>query len=115
MLNQPRLLVLAVSLSFCACSSKGTEDRNTAKLAWPPGVKDAYVQHCAASVVSQGIPEVDANSSCQCFADELEREFGLGDYEAMRQAEPDSLGDHYDRRLYEVVKSCPFILPARTN
>ena len=101
------------SLKFAPPQPSRAED--TTRLAWPPGVKETYIERCAASIVSQGMQAVNANPYCRCFADSLEAEFGISEYEAMMQAQPDSLGDQDDRRLYRVFTSCRSHLPINPN
>ncbi len=101
------------SLKFAPPQQSRAED--TTRLAWPRGVKEAYIERCAASMVSQGLPTVNANPYCRCLADGLEAEFGISEYEAMMQAQPDPQGDQNDRRLYRVLTSCSSHLPINPN
>ena len=73
---------------------------------WPEGAKKSYVDRCTQSMQSQGLPGSKARSYCTCFADGMESEFGMREYDAMMQAQPNPNGTPVDRRLYEVASAC---------
>ena len=83
----------------------------TARTLWPEGVKLAYVERCAESMASQGLPLKTAKSYCSCIADGMSNEFGMEEYNQMMKAEPRPNGSAYDRRLYKVFSACSAILP----
>lgn len=82
-----------------------------ARTIWPEGVKLSYVERCAESMSSQGLPPKTAKSYCSCIADGMSNEFGMEDYNQMMKAEPKSNGSVHDRRLYKVFSACSSILP----
>lgn len=80
---------------------------------WPADAKKAYVDRCAMSMSSQGLPDKTAQKYCQCFADGMESEFGKSEYDQMMKAQPNPQGDEFDRRLYNLLMSCSQYLPGR--
>jgi hypothetical protein len=78
---------------------------------WPEGVKASYVDRCAESMSSQGLPQKTGKPYCSCIADGMSREFGKEEYSQMMKAEPNPKGNPYDRRLYKVFSACSHILP----
>lgn len=83
----------------------------SAQTPWPEGVKQSYVERCAESMLSQGLPPKTAKPYCSCIADGMSKEFGKEDYNQMMKAEPNPKGTPYDRRLYKLFSACSSILP----
>lgn len=78
---------------------------------WPKGAKLAYVDRCAASMNSQGLPMKNAKGYCACVSNGMEAEFGMKEYDQMMKANPNPGGNDYDRRLYTVLMACKDHLP----
>src|SRR5712664_3057200 len=78
---------------------------------WPEGVKRSYVDRCAESMSSQGLPPKTAKPYCSCIADGMSKEFGKEEYNQMMKAEPNPKGTPYDLRLHRVFSACSSILP----
>ena len=83
----------------------------SAQTSWPESVKRSYVERCAESISSQGLPPKIAKAYCSCIADGMSKEFGKEEYNQMMKAEPDPKGTPYDQRLYKVFSACSSILP----
>jgi len=73
---------------------------------WPESAKRLYIDRCAQSMQSQGLPSSKARPYCTCIANGMELEFGMREYDAMMRAQPNPNGTSADRRLYEVVSLC---------
>jgi len=99
-----RLITLAFVLLMAASLA-------TAQTPWPESAKLAYVERCAESMLSQGLPSKTAKAYCFCIADGMSKEFGMEEYDQMMKAQPKPNGSAYDRRLYKVFSACSFILP----
>ena len=89
----------------CSTASAGTAD------SWPTGAKLAYIDRCAESMSSQGLPMKNAKAYCTCTTNGMEAEFGMKEYDQMMKAEPNPNGGEYDRRLYKVLMACKNYLP----
>ncbi len=89
--------------------SKRTQKKGTTP--WLKPAKAAYVNRCASSMMSQGLPKQYAQPYCICIADGMEDEFGMEEYDHMMTAQPNASGSSYDRRLYEVFTACSHVLP----
>ncbi|MCP9469500.1 MAG: hypothetical protein NNA31_05805 [Nitrospira sp.] len=72
----------------------------TARTLWPEGAKLSYIERCAGSMSSQGLPPKTAKSYCSCIANGMSNEFGMEEYNQMMKAEPKPNGTAHDRRLY---------------
>ncbi len=79
--------------------------------AWPEGAKLAYIDRCAESMNSQGLPMRNAKAYCTCATNGMEAEFGMKGYDQMMKAEANPNGSEYDRRLYNVLMACKGHLP----
>lgn len=82
-----------------------------AQTPWPEGVRLSYVERCAGSLSSQGLPAKTASSYCSCVANGMSKEFGMEEYNQMMKAEPRPNVSAYDQRLYKVFSGCSSILP----
>lgn len=78
---------------------------------WPRGAKLAYIDRCAESMSSQGLPMKNAKAYCTCTTNGMETEFGMKEYSQMMKAEANPNGGEYDRRLYNVLRVCKDHLP----
>ena len=78
---------------------------------WPRGAKLAYIDRCAESMSSQGLPMKNAKAYCTCTTNGMESEFGMKEYNQMMKAEANPNGGEYDRRLYNVLMACKDHLP----
>ena len=78
---------------------------------WPRGAKLAYIDRCAESMNSQGLPMKNAKAYCTCTTNGMEAEFGMKEYDQMMKAEANPNGGEYDRRLYNVLMACKDHLP----
>ncbi len=78
---------------------------------WPRGAKLAYIDRCAESMSSQGLPMKNAKAYCTCTTNGMEAEFGMKEYDQMMRAEANPNGGEYDRRLYNVLMACKNHLP----
>jgi len=83
-------------------------DKNTI---WPKTAKRLYIERCSSSLKSQGVAYKYSRPYCSCLTDEMEKEFGMAEYENMMKAHPNPSGSEYDKRLYKVFSSCRYILP----
>ena len=92
---------ISVALVFTFMSvSVGATD------SWPAEAKFAYIDRCAESMSSQGLPMKNAKAYCTCAANGMEAEFGMKEYDQMMRAEANPNGGEYDRRLYNVLMAC---------
>ena len=73
---------------------------------WPSVAKLSYIDNCASSVSSQGLPIRKAKPYCICIAEGMEAEFGMTEYKEMMNAQPNPKGDRNDRRLFNIFNSC---------
>ncbi|MFK4752332.1 hypothetical protein [Oceanobacter antarcticus] len=78
---------------------------------WPRGAKLAYIDRCAESMSSQGLPMKNAKAYCTCTTNGMEAEFGMKEYDQMMRAEANPNGGEYDRHLYNVLMACKNHLP----
>ena len=83
---------------------------------WLPEAKRAYIDQCAGSLTSQGLPAKAAGPYCSCAADGLEKEFGKEgfsreEFRKLMNAQPNAQGDVYDKRLYAIFNACAAYLP----
>lgn len=78
---------------------------------WPRSAKLAYIDRCAESMSSQGLPMKNAKAYCTCTTNGMEAEFGMKEYDQMMRAEANPNGGEYDRRLYNVLMACKNYLP----
>jgi len=78
---------------------------------WPRGAKLAYIDRCAESMNSQGLPMNNAKAYCTCTTNGMEAEFGMKEYDQMMKAEANPDGGKYDKRLYKVLMACKDLLP----
>jgi len=78
---------------------------------WLRGAKLAYIDRCAESMSSQGLPIKNAKAYCTCTTNGMEAEFGMKEYDQMMKAEANPNGGKYDRRLYNVLMACKEHLP----
>jgi hypothetical protein len=93
-------IILAGVLFNCLSASVGTAD------SWPRGAKLAYIDRCAESMSSQGLPMKNAKAYCTCTTNGMEAEFGMKEYDQMMKAQANPNGSEYDRRLYKVLMAC---------
>jgi len=96
-----------VAFVVFAASSALAADRTP----WPEGAKRSYIDRCAASMSSQGLPAKTAQAYCSCVGNGMSSEFGMEEYDQMMKAEPNAKGSTYDQRLYKVMSRCSSILP----
>ncbi len=66
------------------------------KAVWPNAARHSYIDRCASSMVSQGLPNDDARSYCSCMTDGMVQEFGMKEYDQMMNAQPNPSGSSYD-------------------
>jgi hypothetical protein len=100
------LSIIPTGIVFaCLSISAGAADT------WPTGAKLAYIDRCAESMSSQGLPMKNAKAYCTCTTNGMEAEFGMKEYEQMMKAEANPNGGEYDRRLYKVLMACKDHLP----
>ena len=78
---------------------------------WPKGAKLSYIDRCAESMNSRGLPMKNAKAYCTCTTNGMEAEFGMKEYDQMMKAEANPNGGEYDRRLYNVYMACKGHLP----
>jgi len=78
----------------------------SAKTPWPKIVQDDYRQLCTNSLLSQKIESNKAELFCHCFAYGLSSEFGLEEYQIVREVQPNANGSEIERRLYRVMEKC---------
>ena len=95
----------SIVLVFISTISAGATD------SWPRGAKLAYIDRCAESMSSQGLPMKNAKAYCTCTTNGMEAEFGMKEYNQMMKAEANPKGGEYDRRLYNVLMACKDHLP----
>ena len=107
LLGEAMVKHFVVVLVALATSSALAADRTP----WPEGAKRSYVDRCAASMSSQGLPSKTAWAYCSCVANGMSSEFGMEEYDHMMKAEPNAKGSTYDQRLYKVMSGCSSILP----
>lgn len=89
----------AIVLIFVFVSAGATDS-------WPTGAKLAYIDRCAESMSSQGLPMKNAKAYCTCTTNGMEAEFGIKEYDQMIRAEANPNGREYDRPLYNVLMAC---------
>jgi hypothetical protein len=65
-----------------------------------------YVEICAQSFLSQGIPIEKAKSFCSCVADGMSEEFGMEEYDKLMNAQPNPSGSWNDKRLFAILYTC---------
>lgn len=97
-------IAVIVVLVFMSASIKAADS-------WPTGAKLAYIDRCAESMSSQGLPMKEAKAYCTCATNGMEAEFGMKEYDQMMKAEANLNGGEYDRRLYKVLTACKDHLP----
>ena len=99
------LNITAGVVLFLVSVSAGATD------SWPRGAKFAYIDRCAESMSSQGLPVKNSKVYCTCTTNGMEVEFGMKEYDQMMRAEANPNGGEYDRRLYNVLMACKDYLP----
>ena len=65
------LNIAAIVVLVCMSASARAAD------SWPTGAKLAYIDRCAESMSSQGLPMKDARAYCTCVTNGMEAEFGM--------------------------------------
>ena len=100
-----QLKTAVIVVLFCMSASTKAAD------SWPTGAKLAYIDRCAESMSSQGLPMKQAKAYCTCATNGMEAEFGMKEYDQMMKAEANLNGGEYDRRLYKVLTACKDHLP----
>lgn len=98
------LVLLIIALCLVSANANAVD-------AWPGGAKLAYIDRCAESMSSQGLPKKNAKAYCTCTTSGMEAEFGMKEYNQMMMAEANPNGGEYDRRLYNVLMACKEHLP----
>lgn len=82
---------------------------------WPSDMKRTYVENCTQGIVAQGMMEFWSRKYCSCLADGMENEFGVEEYDLMRQGRPNASGSPVDGRLNNVFDACKEYFPKRKH
>lgn len=77
-----------------------------AQTPWPKIVIDDYHQQCTNSLISQKVKATQAQQFCSCLAGRLSNEFGVEEYQIIRNNQPKPNGSRIERRLYRVMEQC---------
>jgi len=96
------VLVLAIAML-------GWPHLGDAATPWPDGPERSYIELCAQSFLSQGIPLETSKSFCSCVADRMSEEFGMEEYRKLMNAQRNPNGSWDDKRLFAILHTCGLV------
>ena len=77
-----------------------------AKTPWPENLKTKNIAQCTERMTVKGLSKETAPGYCSCLANAMEKAFGVEEYTAMTQAQPNPKGSENDRKLASIVSEC---------